>query len=213
MRGPLVVASLAGTKTQTRRIMKLSAAPERWVGTEPELHPDRCPYGRPGDRLWVRETWSTTAEWDDISPAKMRGMALAAGYGTAMAASYEDAFGPVKYAAGGEVNADLLGPSPSWGRWRPGIHMPRWACRLVLQVEGVRVERVRDISEDDAKAEGVTTRGRTLGDQVRHGFTAPAADHRTVFRDLWDSINAQRPGASWEANPWVWVISYRKAQP
>ena len=85
-------------------------------------------------------------------------------------------------------------------RWKPSIHMPKWAARIWLEVTGVRVERVQDISEEDAIAEGIP-RGAVqyCGHAIR------------LFRDLWDSINAKR-GYPWEVNPWVWVVEFKRTE-
>jgi len=173
--GAMVRALLAGTKTQTRRVVKKSEcwpisavratmlesrgsamavdAQSRTYG--PEI---KCPYGQPGDRLWVRETWH------DASSA-LHSCAL-----------YR--------ADGGEIYG---------GKWAPSIHMPRWASRITLEITSVRVERLQDISEADAIAEGV--------------YTDPASPAYDAYAQLWDEING--PG-SWAANPWVWVLEFRR---
>jgi hypothetical protein len=89
------------------------------------------------------------------------------------------------------------------GRWRPSIHMPRHVSRITLEITGVRVERVKDISEMDARAEGV---------QKKHDVTHIDWEYRANFKPLWDSINAER-GYGWDANPWVWVIEFRRVKP
>lgn len=86
---------------------------------------------------------------------------------------------------------------PEEGRWRPSIHMPRWASRITLEITGVRVERLRDLSEDDAKSEGITPPS---------GGVLPGWEYRINFRDLWVSIYGSD---NWEANPWVWVIEFK----
>jgi len=201
MRGPLVIASLENRKTQTRRVVIPTqrtprVAPLRmepwlidgvqetddqglpcWAGFHPDYPGEAkwfsCPYGKVGDRLWVRETW----------------------------ARHPDC-GGILYRA----------TDPGWDdndygiKWKPSIHMPRWASRLTLEIIGVRVERVQEISLDDMRAEGVrpTTEASLLWrETLRENFIA-----------LWDSINAKRIGCSWDVNPWVWAISYRRiAQP
>ncbi|MFQ1679202.1 morphogenetic protein [Pantoea dispersa] len=87
---------------------------------------------------------------------------------------------------------------PKEGRWRPSIHMPRWASRITLEITGVRVERLNDISEDDAKAEGAPTECCVIGDK-----------HFLGFRSLWRSIYG---ADSWQANPWVWVIEFKRVE-
>jgi len=91
------------------------------------------------------------------------------------------------------------------GPWRPSIHMPRWASRITLEITGIRVERVQDISEEDARAEGVGAHGGWNADETEYGVNA-----RGPFSHLWDSINAKRH--PWASNPWVWVIEFREAE-
>jgi hypothetical protein len=163
--GAMVRALLAGTKTQTRRVAKGLALEWLSEGFEPAFVADDanglCPYGHPGDRLWVRETWRPVNEVH------------------------------ADYAA--DYNASDLG---SLGPWKPSIHMPRWASRITLEIVSVRVERLQDISEGDAIAEGV-------GGDV----TVTPCFSVDRYRELWESING--PG-SWEANPWVWVVEFKR---
>jgi hypothetical protein len=202
---PMVRALLAGTKTQTRR--PVNPQPETQHDGEPYWHvggyrvwgyrpptavplraggnPLPCPYGKPGDRLWVREAWRTDPQFDYLPPRDL-----------------DPAVAPLQYEAG--PHADVLG-----GKLRPSMFMPRWACRLVLTLESVRVERLNDISEADALAEGVTPKwepgcsGRLM--EAFSGFSfRPAA---SAYADLWEQING--PG-SWSANPWVWVMAFRR---
>jgi hypothetical protein len=159
---PMVRAILEGRKTQTRRIVK----PEHVAA----YHDDvpilfkRFPYGKPGDRLWVRETWGMFEETHKCIP---------------------------HYRA---THATDVVP-----RWRPSIHMPRWASRITLEVESVRVERLKECSDADALAEGCSSADMQSGDRLQD-----------VYRRLWESING--PG-SWEANPWVWVVEFKRIQP
>jgi len=150
----------------------------------------RCPYGQPGDRLWVRET--------------IRGKYLGDGRWEAT------------YAADGQ-GVDLTCWHPEFGDKRPSwfrrsrpvaasIHMPRWASRITLEIEAIRVQPVQEISEEDAEAEGVAL-GRVVG-LGRIGMES----HREGFAELWDSINAKR-GFSWASNPWVWKIVFRRIKP
>ena len=177
--GPMVSALLAGTKTQTRRVVKPQPVPDgnggaswygrgvRWAGKESNLFKaEDCPYGQPGDRLWVRETWAQN--WNQLSDTRMD-------------RSYV-------YRADGEQRAQDNGTDLPW---RPSIHMPRRASRITLEVTGVRVERLQDISEADSKAEGA----------VGH----PDGPWH-AYRSLWTLING--PG-SWDANPWVWVVEFK----
>jgi hypothetical protein len=138
-----------------------------WADGEMAL---RCPYGKPGDRLWVRESFRLCAEADGIKPR-------------ATDAAYR-----VWY----EADAPH---QPGFGKRRPGMFMPRWACRLVLTLESVRVERLNDISRGDAMAEGCPFPNMAQG-----------ADPRRWYAEFWDQING---AGAWSANPWVWVLGFR----
>lgn len=221
----MVRAILDGRKTQTRRVMT----------PQPEYDPGRryliwlknglrqgspikyagwwfdSPYGQPGDLLWVRETWAVSSVWGNTKPSDLPTNGAAVFY-------FDEGFGDYKK--------------------RPSIHMPRWASRITLEVMNVRVERVQDISEADAIAEGVTGLDENdklpahrrlytdysdkIDDSVRAFVTAKGS-----FSTLWDSINAKRTmiheyedddgtmhreevsgGYSWASNPWVWVIEF-----
>lgn len=189
--GEMVRAILDGRKTQTRRAVGrvsadcelfVSAGGEHWQQCFRDDHGrvcgkswlTRCPYGQPGDRLWVRETWN--ADWCDHVIYRADG-------GSAVAAGYSE--------------------EP---RWRPSIHMPRWACRILLDVVSVRVERLQDISRADAIAEGAPGRFHAGVDRE-----FGAAISIAWFAKLWDSTYAKR-GLGWDANPWVWVIEFTRAE-
>ena len=188
-----VRAILDDRKTQLRRVVKPQPdhfhrdivgkekpyATEDWNRIIPQLGDDEipCPYGSPGDRMWVREAWQ------DYCPIWNGHWC---GHGTQEGIERDHT--PVYRADNGWI-------SPK--RWRPSIHMPRWASRITLEVVSVRVERVQEIGEEDATAEGVA-------------FTKYAnASARFHFREIWDSINAAR-GFGWDANPWVWVVEFRR---
>lgn len=163
-----------------------------FLGEQPEeVNPIsvRCPYGVPGDRLYVRETWRN----EPVS------IATGAAYNGAR----------VVYRADCENAAELPG-SP----WKPSIHMPRWASRLTLEVVSVRVERLQSTSEVDAQAEGVEFDGRWWlgGVHPVKGSLQCWPDARMAFSKLWDSINGKREGCSWDANPWVWVVEFRNQE-
>jgi len=196
--GEMVRAILDGRKTMTRRVVKPQPYPAGLSGVYADLYhrgpewafwlPDRrmteprtwpCPFGQPGDKLWVRETWAMRK---DTEP------------GSEHAKHYL------------HFKADGGGWSPSdemnwhnWEQWRSPIFMPRWASRITLEITAVRVERVQDISEGDAKAEGL---------QDWYG-AEPAVTNRGRFHAFWDSLNAKR-GYEWDANPWAWVITFRR---
>lgn len=198
---PMVRAILDGHKTQTRRIIKsrsrkhpsyclvdygdgwwpyLSDDGESSVTDDGMEQAIACPYGEAGDRLWVKETW---------------------GYDQADNGGDRHWKRLVYRADPGAEPLDNGEPIP----WTPSIHMPRWASRITLEVAGVRAEALQDISEADAKAEGAPD----YEEGIDH--PPPGADHEWSFRGsfirLWESING--PG-SWDANPWVWVIEFRR---
>lgn len=183
--GPMVRAILEGRKTQTRRLLK--PQPPEDVGelvvdfyhptivVKDEEQPgertfgvfsadgewaQKCPYGAPGDRLWVRETWREVQS--DTSTS-------------------------LYYRADEEWHEKA--------GWRPSIHMPRWASRITLEATDVRVQRLQDISEEDAKAEGA--------DDIRYRTA------KECFSDLWDSIHGD---GAWAANPWVWAITFKRVE-
>ncbi len=192
--GAMVRALLAGRKTQTRRVAKVERIDEHpqhaglqiatmrngqqyWLNCQ-EDHPSHitkgCPYGQPGDRLWVRETWQraggNTGYWYAATDSKA-----------------DDGESPV-------------------GRWRPSIHMPRAACRLTLDVTGVRLERLKDITYEDALAEGIEFDPGEGGFFYVPGLPGCTSDTAAgSYRLLWEAING---ADSWTANPWVWVPSF-----
>lgn len=193
----MVRAILDGRKTQTRRIVKFPKGalleeiskpwmrPTVWLPEQGESVLMDCPYGQTGDRLWVRETWQAWHEFNAMRAADIP----------------EDAKLRINYPANGNT----------WdARMRPSIHMPRWASRITLEITGVRVEQLQDISEADAQAEGIAgpydvgySAYQVPGDSKPRYSTAAAA-----FETLWDSINSGSD--AWDANPWVWVIEFQK---
>lgn len=191
MSGPMVRAILDGRKSVTRRVVKPQPPEDYGTIEVGRFHPTgwtrdgeeypcaetfgaytldgecswRCPYGEPGDRLWVRETWA------------------------------------------GEESCVYRADSPNDDRsnivrWRPSIHMPRWASRISLEVIEVRVERLQEITEEEAAAEGADP------SLFREPGLSDGFEHRLSFAHLWDSLNDYR-GYGWDANPWVWVIRFR----
>ncbi|QXF03563.1 MULTISPECIES: hypothetical protein [Xanthomonas] len=189
--GAMVRAILSGTKSQTRRVVKGMALD--WLDNAKftpqyvaDPRNDMCPFGKIGDRLWVKETTVRVEEHGYIGPV---------------------------HAASDEGQACLdggLAPAPDdmtevepWEiKLRPSIHMPRSMCRLVLEITDVRVERLHAISEADALAEGVD---HVAVDLAR--VTGVDCAARVLFRDIWTST-----GGDWGANPWVWVICFRRAE-
>lgn len=205
---PMVRAILEGRKTQTRRAVKLPfgrgmLTQDVWRPFHPDSEHDRevmplwCPYGVHGDRLWVRETWARTWGEDDAP------------------------LGSVIYRAdipnwAEERNVRRLAKGlAAQNPWKPSIHMPRWASRITLEVTGVRVERLQDISEADAKAEGVDP--WSLPEDVMMRTPGPEAYRRT-FERLWNEIHQDRAsrwfrkGSHSIRSPWVWVIEFKRLE-
>jgi hypothetical protein len=211
---PMVRALLSGIKTQTRRIVNPQPhAGMRWnpvvlsgnAGWE-DGHgtPLRCPYGQPGDRLWVREAFRFPQSLDRHSPAAVGEAALDAGY--------RDPWSPTQYEADGHRTNNWIGfetpPIVSVpGKQRPGIHMPRWASRILLEIVNVRAERLQDISEVDALAEGVKSCEAELHNSSN--WYCP----EELYSMLWTKINGWEGNSCWNANPWVWVVEFRRIEP
>lgn len=177
--GDMVRAILEGRKTVTRRAISWRKTPFQEIAERDDGSPwpwredlDRggdcwypCPFGVPGDRLWVREAWA---------PGATRTM----------------------YRAG--CNPSYLPPG---GRWKPSIHMPRWASRILLEVTAVRVERLHDITDEQCIAEGC--RGGH-GSIPGYRYNATLQEH---FRHVWESA-----GGDYFVNPWVWVIEFKRVE-
>jgi hypothetical protein len=204
--GPMVRAILDGRKTMTRRVVKVHDQRDdferqggfhgawedatRWTfnprwderldgkGDPRPRYCLRCPYGAPGDRLWVRESFRLSA-----------GASKEVHY----AASVDDYTRAEK------------------GPWKPSIHMPRWASRITLEVTGVRVERVQEISGRDVEAEGVEIDWDRVARMQAASDVDPEANVRASFACLWDGINGKR--SPWSSNPWVWVIDFKVVKP
>ena len=180
-KSPLVRAILAGQKTVTRRIFKLPHGLWETSATgELVPIPANCPYGKPGDRLWVRETWARIR----VTQAPDQEWVV-----------YRES----------DNRTDYGGP------WKPGIHMFRRDSRILLEVTAVRVERLQDITEEQARAEGITDGGCTnCGNNEPCGCDCPAPSAVDSFYHLWNSING---AGAWEADPWVWVIEFKRVTP
>ena len=178
--GAMVRALLAGTKTQTRRVVKQKHLP--WLENsvlnflDGKWNQRPLPYGQPGDRLWVRETFRGCRAYE------------VQGY-----APKDWGNKPIWF----EADGTPPGRPEQWAlRSRPSIHMPRWASRITLEVTGVRVERLHGITRGDAMAEGCPFPNMAQG-----------PDPRDWYAELWGAING--PG-NWDANPWVWVVEFRR---
>jgi hypothetical protein len=206
----MVRALLDGSKTQTRRVVKV----QNTMGRDSILAPHKgkkyaavhllpehstqaitcCPYGQPGDQLWVRETFQPTfapnVERDDTDWQTGKGYQL-------------------RYSATDERVDWMDGDDNITRRCKPAIHMPRWASRITLDITGVRVERLQDISEADCVAEGCTKNhnGYYWGGPHAVNGLKQMATAKSAYRDLWESING--PG-SWHKNPWVWVVEFTR---
>ena len=189
--GPMVRAILDGNKTQTRRVLKPQPVDLQYgPGAEPwdasTGYALRCPYGNLGDLLWVRETWGLFNDlgFCDTSLAGLKKLPYH------WQLSYRaDHIDPEK------------GDGPHQPVWRPSIYMPRWASRITLEITGIRVERLQQISEADAIAEGCPL---VNPDQFIPGYGGSSASG--WFSQLWEDINGN---GSWDVNPWVWVIEFR----
>lgn len=229
--GPMVRAILDGRKSQTRRVLSLKCLRPGHSVT-PELV-DYYGHGRlgaiqaapdgsrssyviplsyaPGDILYVRETWAT----------------VNSGEGPGWAYKADSAFRQPDYdgedfGAGPSFNYDKYpGEYTMWfsdllagaecHSWKPSIHMPRWASRLTLEVTDVRIERLLDISEEDAEAEGVFPRFEVDVATFVHGSSAEitrGSTHYLGFKHLWNELNAKR-GYGWDANPWVVAVTFK----
>lgn len=200
--GPMVRAILEGRKTQTRRVVKRQYVNvDKLDSYTEEMQLRHCPYGVPGDRLWVRETYLYDDCRYDRGPMPKTAPA-----------GWQDAF---YYRADGEccqqipecACCELDGKTP----WRPSIFMPRWASRITLEITDVRVQRLQDISEDDAQAEGAE-HGNLAGVDVDIDGAVWNGAYRRGFHRLWDHINAKR-GFGWDKNPWVWALTFKRVTP
>ncbi|MGA6478755.1 hypothetical protein ACPEF3_29200 [Klebsiella sp. K822] len=222
----MVRAILDGRKTQTRRIMAPQPADdiERGIFPNPEVicwkssrrhkHGSTtahfCHYGKPGDRIWVRETWGVVShafsddglmiDWVPDRPATaIHEMPFGNGYYSGYAI----------YAADGDFTwGDDDGYEDGRSCWKPSIHMPRAASRILLEITDVRVERLNSISQEDAQAEGLELTGwrPTYSDPDSGGEVMTPYDN---FAELWSSIYGDE---SWQANPWVWVIEFKRVE-
>ena len=194
----MVRALLDGSKTQTRRLIKpqpmgnpariVEGFPGVWLAESKSgktgifgVGGITYPYGQPGDRLWVRESWKSFGDSQGVTPPVPH--ACQVFYMATGSAIWH----PVPAGAKGVFEASLKG--------KPSIHMPRWASRITLEITGIRVERLNNISEADAWAEGVDRQANFCG--------------RVGYKALWESING--PG-SWSANPWVFVVEFKKLE-
>ncbi|EOY8616074.1 hypothetical protein M1V74_22975 [Klebsiella pneumoniae] len=192
--GEMVRAILDGRKTQTRRIIKdctvgrdqiskFIQIEKKFIGCYPEDVPELirecCPYGVPGDRIWVREAFRVHSRATDVATLVYK-------------ASERNSWTEQTH----RVPVAVCNKPATPEKWTPSLHMPRWASRILLEITGVRVERLRSMSQDDARAEGVIAASGPM-------------EAGLAFRELWDSIYGEE---SWKANPWVWVIEFKRVE-
>lgn len=233
--GPMVRAILDRRKTQTRRVIKPQPDPDTaldigmfcpsivlrdgtleagekvfGVHSRDGDYGAKCPW-RVGDRIWVRETWASDTKH---VVAYKAGAECGAWFGNGAGGRIWMHHGYVLESPDyrlipSEKPRKTFGLGHYGGKWRPSIHMPRWASRITLEVTGVRVERLRDISEEDAKAEGVEPYRCPQADALMNavGSKMQPIPYTSGFANLWNSI--AKPGETWDANPWVWVIEFR----
>lgn len=191
--GAMPEAAMSGRKTQTRRLVKF-----KWMGTSQELMRKssfelayKCPYGKPGDRLRFLGTWAVAREYDRVKPSLL----------------------PSDVRIWSVYSVES---KPIWcGKSRPGRFMPKWmrSQMPLAEITGIRVDRLQDISEEDAESEGVDVFEDGMGYSILKANGQRGGWHRTakgVFIDLWESINGD---GSWDLNPWVWVVEFRRVKP
>jgi hypothetical protein len=231
---PMVRAILAGRKTQTRRLFKVTSPDRtRHIITSPKeeiirfddgtFHylstyglsgPYPCPYGQPGDRLLVKETYYAFGHWETRFNAKKQrdewhfvDQTRLAGYAYRFAA--DEVINPPLFRQAGVLPSWWKRPAifPSWWK-RPAIFMPCHASRIRPEVTSVRVERLQDITEQQALEEGVKQCDGGAWDYLANDW-AQGYSPRSSFGSLWQSLNG---AGSWAANPWVWVIEFERAE-
>ena len=202
--GPMVRAILEDRKTQTRRVI---LKPERYNHIRECVY--CCPYGIERSRLWVRETWRLL-----LVNGVLGGRAEFA------TIQFKEKFGVLDYRKDWrehyrklldrEAPLSANGVGDMYGPWHPSIYMPRWASRITLEITDVRVERVQEISEEDAIAEGIEqVEKRAFGYKDYEGNVGATFQPWQSFMTLWDSINLKR-GYGWDTNPWVWMLSFKR---
>lgn len=239
--GPMIRAILAGTKSQTRRVINPQPVESqggrggcfKWgyeIGapksTSPRSvfwhHPtwmkeqgsapleEYCPYGQVGSHLWCRETWQQYKEHSESQSAVIKSSIARMESGQVKDIVAE--VGSWPFPPNGERRVLYAADFGDWAYnvdsdlkpWRSPIFMPRWASRITLEITGVKVERLQEISTTDIIAEGVLPDDSYLGsaNRYRHAWIAG-----------WNKINGKRPGCRWEDNPWVFAVSFRRLNP
>lgn len=228
---PMIRAILSGTKTQTRRVVKPQPpmyfdrhcwfdAPVYGWTREPEpatdWHKVKCPYGKLGDRLWVRETFSTSGLTKYHETGKKNDHGGPGDPCCAFAATGT-------YKCGKRIPDAALATGSH--KWKPSIFMPRWASRITLEITEVRVQRLVEISFEDCLCEGVvgTQQWKDVTvDEIRSGSSSISPEDvdaaidagwnayaRSAYQRLWDSINGKK--APWDSNPWIWALTFKLA--
>lgn len=217
--GPMVRAILEWRKTQTRRVV--TPQPEERLNAIWKLHPNQegCPYGKPGDRLWVRESWeqvhpcqvahgrfSISGEAGIPGPPPVTYQVIYRADGEYPRVHFSPHERPYRVACSGEdCPKSHTHPAEKWHGWIPSIHMPRKFSRITLEIEQVRVQRVQGITEKDAIAEGSQISVSELPKTCQQATWT----ERQQFSRIWDSINSKR-GYGWEVNPWVWCLTFKR---
>lgn len=201
----MVRAILDGRKTQTRRVMNVQPESNQFgllhitsstkrsdigkyhwaesnaTGNHVRSKLFSCPFGAVGDRIWIRESFFPAPLEMQYTPPRKTMWNIAYRDGVQMEKLAPAEYNPLIY---------------NYERWTPSIHMPRWASRILLEITNVRIERLRSMSQDDARAEGVIAASGPM-------------EAGLAFRELWDSIYGEE---SWKANPWVWVIEFKRVE-
>ena len=217
----MALAAFNGSKTQTRRIIRPAITEQinpvwmaelecfQWASKESQR---RCPYGAVGDRLWVRESYYQFGHWEPVTDAKTKG-------GKQKWRFVAD-FREIRFEnpAGSALRLGRHSKDSESMAWHKRLarFMPRSACRNVLEITGIRIERLRNITQDDSKREGIMpvcdVSGKEFGwldytepDSLPFDYNKP----RASFKSLWDTINGP---ASWDLNPWVWVIEFKRVE-
>lgn len=218
---PMVRAILEGRKKQTRRVAKLGA--DR-LGDEfmTELRDGNlietiklCPYGQPGDRLWVRETFTieTNFNLDPCEPPFKDGRPVNWHEDEDWGRWWEQAHYAATDPSPDLVHEDDCKQCDDNGycnKWKPSIHMPRWASRILLEITNVRIEKLQKVTVGDCLYEGIDNTEENL--KAVEFRPSDRSMYIGLFRTLWDSINAAR-GFGWDKNPWVWVVEFKRINP
>jgi hypothetical protein len=215
--GPMVKSILHGKKTQTRRIVSPQptylphlamwgwkqvaggGSEISWAQDMADPIMEYCPYGQPGDHLWVRESWAMrTAVYSDGIERTSICYAATPKYGIRVPGCLRN----VDQMCYLHVSTPLEHHGWGWPiKWRPSIHLPRKYSRITLEITSVRVERLQYISDDDIVAEGIDY-------MVEKDGSLSTTFNRQAFATVWDKINGKRNGCAWTNNPWVWVVEF-----